>query len=659
MWNMKTEKALLLVVTFICYANSLSGELLSDDLILIVRNQNAHQLSTLYKLFTQNYFHTIVADGIYRPISSLSFAFNYLLHGEHTLGYHVFNTLIHAVNAVLLYRLTLEITKRQFLSLANALIFVAHPVRVEAISFISGRPEAIATLFILIAIMVYLKDRSSPYRVAVTGSLFALALFSKESAICLPGILLLLDSYLDRGVFSWEWWKRRLPLLTSCFLVIVGYFAARYAVLGAMGVPVENTVFKTTPLAGRVLTMAAAFIDYFRLMVWPVQLKFEYDFSVIPLRESLDLVSGAQLIAVISVLAAGLVLHRRLKIISFSILLFFGSIFTVSNIATPTGILMAERVLYVPAIGFGLIASYFLDLLHQKNRKLAIVLLVVVTGAFSLRTILRNQDWQTRAAYIAAYVRDVPGSYKSALLDAYRQAEQGNTRAAEEAFLRATRLSPKEAQTYAELGVFYLDQNRDTEAQVALETALQLSARNVSALLGRSRLSLKAGNYEAALQTTLEALRYSPENESILYNAGYLCYQLSRYEEAEKYLEKARELDVNNASIRLMLARVMISRANLSGAEEQIEQARRLEPENSESLLARGLLKIAQGRYDSALDDFEEARRGGLRTVELDYATGLAFYKQGKTALARRYLESAQDSYPAARALLKSLPSQN
>ncbi len=656
---MKTEKTLLLVVTFICYANSLSGELLSDDLILIVKNHNAHQFSTLYKLFTQNYFHSIVADGTYRPISSLSFALNYLLHGEHTLGYHVFNTLIHAINAVLLYCLTLEVTKRQFLSLANALIFVTHPVRVEAVSFISGRPEALATLFILIAIKVYLKDRGSLYGITVTASLFALALFSKESAICLPGILLLLDSYLDKEVFSWRWWRCRLPLLTSCFLIIVGYFAARYAVLGAMGAPVENTVFKTTPLVSRVLTMAAAFIDYFRLMVWPVQLRFEYDFSVIPLRESLDWVSSAQFVAVISVLAAGLVLHSRLKIISFSILLFFGSIFTVSNIATPTGILMAERVLYIPAIGFGLIVSYLLDLLYQNDKKIAIALLVVITGAFSVRTILRNQDWQTRASYIAAYVRDVPGSYKSALLDAYRQAEQGNVQGAEEAFLRATRLSPKEAQTYAELGGFYLDQNRDREAQSALETALKLSARNVSALLGRSRLSFKAGNYEEALQTTLEALRYSPENEAILYNAGYLCYQLGRYEEAEKYLEKARALDVKNASICLMLARVMISRANLSGAEEQIEQAHRLKPENSENLLVRGLLKIARGRYDSALDDFEEASRGGMHTVELDYAIGLAFYKQGKTTLARRYLESAQGSYPAARALLKSLPPQN
>lgn len=649
---MKKVYLLLLAVTFVCYANSLSGELLSDDLILIVKNQNAHELSKLYKLFTQNYFHTIVADGIYRPLSSLSFAFNYLLHGEHTFGYHLFNTLLHFVNAALLYRLTLQVTKREFLALANALIFVVHPVRVEAISFISGRPEALAALFILIAVGVYLKDSSKLSSIAAIAGLLALALFSKESAICLPGILLLLDSYLDReGLLSWQWCKRRIPLLAACILVIAVYFAVRYAVLGAIGVPIENTVFKTTPLAGRVLTMGGAFIDYFRLMLWPLHLKFDYD-SAIPIEQSFRLQAMLQVAAVVTVLATGLILHKRVQVVSFSILLFFGTIFTVSNIAIPTGILMAERVLYIPGIGFGLIVSYFLDLLYQRDRRVAIVLLIIITGAFSTRTILRNCDWQTRASYIAAYVRDVPGSYKSALLDAYRHAERGDMQGAEEAFIRATRLSPQEAAPYAELGSFYLEQNRDKEAAAVFEKALSLSPRNVSALLGRSRLSLKAGQYDRALQTTLEALKYS-QDEAVLYNAGYLCYQLGRYEEAEQYLRRAHALDTSNTTIRLMLARVLISKGELAGAEAEISEVHKSEPTNSEALLVRGLLKISQGRYDSALDDFEEARRSGLSTVELDYATGLAFYKQGKLALARRYLENAQGAYPMARTLLE------
>lgn len=653
---MKRTYLLLLAVTLICYANSLSGELLSDDLILIVRNQNAHEFSRLYRLFTQNYFHTVAADGTYRPVSSISFALNYLIHGEHTLGYHIFNTLLHFVNTALLYRLTLQVTKREFLALANALIFATHPVRVEAVAFISGRPEMLATLFILIAIGIYLKDRTRLSSIISTASLSALALFSKESAICLPGILLLLDSYLDReGLLSWQWLKRRLPPLTAYILVIACYSAARYTVLGAMGVPIENTVFKTTPFASRVLTMGGAFIEYFRLMVWPVKLRFEYDFSVIPL-ESLSLTALVRLVVVVGVLLAGLILHSRAQIVSFSILLFFSTIFTVSNIAIPTGILMAERVLYIPAIGFGLIAAYSLDLLYQRDRRTAIIFLIIITGAFSIRTILRNRDWQTRASYIEAYVRDVPGSYKSALLDAYRHAEHGDMKGAEEAFVRATHLSPQEAQTYAELGVFYLDQNRDREAAIALEKALQLSTRNVSALLGRSRLSFKKGEYDRALETTLEALRYSPENDAILYNAGYICYQIGRYEEAERYLTRAHSLDTGNISIRLMLARVLISRGDLATAASEIDEVYRLEPENSEVLLVRGLLKVSQGRYDSALDDFEEARRLGLNTVELDYATGLAFYRQGKMSLARRYLNSAQEHYPAAKTLLKSLP---
>lgn len=647
---------LFFVVAFLCYANSLTGELLSDDIILVVRNLNAHHFSTLYKLFLQNSFHTIVDDGTYRPISNLTFGFNYLIHGEHTFGYHLVNTLLHGINAVLLYELTLQITKKPFLAFGCSIIFLVHPVRVEAVSFISARHEPLAALFSFLAIRTYYSRR-----LALSALMFALGLLSKESAIVLPGVILLLDAYIDRKPPS-IWLKQRLLPVAVYAGVTVAYLAVRYAVLGKLTVPIENTVFKTAPLMTRVLTMADGFLEYFRLLVWPVTLRFEYDFSIIPPQNALTLAAVTKVALIIAVLAFGIAIFSRLKTISFSILFFFLTLSTVSNILTPTGILIAERVLYIPAISFGLIVCYFLDKLYSSNlRKLAIVILIVISGAFATRTILRNRDWQSREAYIAAFVRDVPNSPKSALLDGYRKLESGDIKGAEQAFLRVIELEPTSAGSYVILGDFYSKQLKLDQSRALYEKALSIASQDATALLGLARLDILEGNYTKALQLLEKVQEKIPDSEFVFYDAAYACYQLEQLDKAKEYLQKAFAINKNQPTILLLAARVAIKQRDFNLAETTLAEVKALDPENAEYYIVRGLLELARQRYEAALDAFDQARRGQINSAELNYATALAFFYQNKFTLARKFLQDTlrlQPNHSAAAELLQKLPKQ-
>lgn len=160
--------------------------------------------------------------GPYQPLSWLSSGLDYVLWGLRPLGYHAVNLLLHAVNAVLVYRIVLRLLKPDapkdelkaaLCAAAGALLFSVHPLRVEAVAWATERRTVLAGFFYLSAILCYLE---LGMKRGIVAALFAASLLSKGIGVTLPVTLLALDVYPLRKTPDW---RGKIPL----FLIAAGF----------------------------------------------------------------------------------------------------------------------------------------------------------------------------------------------------------------------------------------------------------------------------------------------------------------------------------------------------------------------------------------------------------------------------------------------------
>ncbi len=212
----KRALPLLLIILFgvLAYANTMSAPFQWDEQALIVDNPYITE---------PDYFLQPSEAGDFSPtlnrryLGFLSFALNYHIHGFHVTGYHVVNLTIHLVCAVLVYSLVLLMLRTPFMegsrlggrtaytALFASLVFIAHPVQTEAVTYVFQRLASLTALFYLLALVTYIRSRLSAGTKAAWG-LYAISLAStllamktKEHAFTLPVVLVLLEFLFFRG----------------------------------------------------------------------------------------------------------------------------------------------------------------------------------------------------------------------------------------------------------------------------------------------------------------------------------------------------------------------------------------------------------------------------------------------------------------------------
>ncbi|MEQ1835699.1 MAG: hypothetical protein ABL862_04535 [Candidatus Nitrotoga sp.] len=206
----------LMLAVSICYANALNGTFQFDDYNVIVNNSSVHSWAGW-------------AEGLptgIRPLLKFSYTLNWTV-GTGVIGFHLTNLLIHLINAYLVYRLAQAFVQQQWqqdklrqVPIFVALLFAAHPVYTEAVTYICGRSTSLMTLFYLAGLLAYISGRTQQNSVKVYGLtplLFVIALGVKETAVTFP-LALLLWEYACGGK-----WKRALtPQWPSWLVLILG-----------------------------------------------------------------------------------------------------------------------------------------------------------------------------------------------------------------------------------------------------------------------------------------------------------------------------------------------------------------------------------------------------------------------------------------------------
>lgn len=270
----------LFVVAFTIYADSFSNKFVWDDEILVVKNNYIKTTFHIPDYFTENLFKGGDRDSnFWRPTQLFTFLWDYSIWGLNPFGFHLSNTLFHALSAFLIYFYLFLLFRKQVVAFIASLIWVIHPLQTEAVTYIAGRADSIATLFIFLTLVLYLRytqdpDTKSPILYLGSFLAFILALMSKEMAVMTPFYMMLSDFFTrNRQV-------RRLRNLILRYLpfiiVFLLYCWARKTILDFANIPLlKEQAALQIPTVLRLLTFCVTVTRYLILMFFPFKLHME------------------------------------------------------------------------------------------------------------------------------------------------------------------------------------------------------------------------------------------------------------------------------------------------------------------------------------------------------------------------------------------------
>lgn len=228
--------AVALVLALVAFGATLGGSFLGDDFAYVGRFYH-YPLARLYRLFVESWAGDMWEAPVreLRPITALSFILDARVWGGNAFGFRASNLLFHAACTAMAGWLAWRAANRDWLcGIAAAVFFALHPVHAEAVTWITGRVDVLATAFYLAGFVAFVRVRevARPGGVLLVGALYAAAAFSKEFGLTMPIMFLVADLAWLQTWRNWRRWQTWAPYAV-CAAVAAGYFLCRSAALGA------------------------------------------------------------------------------------------------------------------------------------------------------------------------------------------------------------------------------------------------------------------------------------------------------------------------------------------------------------------------------------------------------------------------------------------
>lgn len=389
----------LILLALLPFWPSVDGDFIEDDRPIIRDRIELRDAAGIPGLFAQTYWPRETPGGLYRPLTMSSYAADRIVWGVDATGapsrsgVHASNLILNAIATLLVFAILRERCGSSLAALSGAALFAVHPVHVEAVSHMVGRADLLMTVFFLAAFWIH--SRGVAGRVCAAG-LYLASCFCKEMAVVLPGVLLV-RAWLDRPdarLGTGSFLRRTSVELAPQAIALALFLALRGIVLGAASnPPVAFTLYAPPqylafqePAAFEVgLTMIHALGEIFRLLVAPFSLSADYSGFPHTLRLTPQVaLSGA---AVIGAVLAAFFARRRGKGDAVLWLAWFGLTWLpVSNLLFTSGIVIAERALYLPSVALSGIVAVGVSSAFARDRRWLVLPLIAVVGSAVLST---------------------------------------------------------------------------------------------------------------------------------------------------------------------------------------------------------------------------------------------------------------------------------
>ncbi|XP_056653649.1 protein O-mannosyl-transferase TMTC1 isoform X3 [Monodelphis domestica] len=687
--------ALLLTgVCCLCYGNSLPGEFVHDDVWAIVNNPDVRAVAPLsWGIFANDFWGKSMAENTshksYRPLCVLTFKLNAYLAGMNPFYFHAVNIILHClVTLVLMYTCDKVVFKEHRLAFVTALIFAVHPIHTEAVTGIVGRADVLACLLFLLAFLSYNRSidqlysgecvppTSSPFFLLLSLFLGTCAMLVKETGITVFGVCLVYDLLSlphDRG----KWYLTansnqnvlcvtrpflKRAALVICYVVVTLYF--RMWIMGG-SMPLfseqDNPASFSPYILTRFLTYSYLLAFNTWLLLAPITLCYDWQVGSIPLIETIwDVRNLATLLLVVVMLF--LVLHclTAFKNLENNEVL-VGLLFLVfpflpaSNLFFSVGFVVAERVLYMPSMGYCILFVHGLNKLYTWLNRCGAATLMMSTLLllllFSCKTVKQNEIWLSRESLFRSGVETLPHNAKVHYNYANFLKDQGRNGEAIFHYKTALKLYPHHASALNNLGTLTKD---TTEAKEYYQRALQLNPQHNRALFNLGNLLKSQGKKEEAIIFLRDSIKFGPEFADAYSSLASLLAEQELFEEAEEVYQSGIKNCPESPDLHNNYGVFLVDAGAPESAMYHYQQAIRLSPSHHVAMVNLGRLyrslgenKEAEKWYKRALDI--------TQTAEILSPLGALYYNTGRYEEALQIYREAATLQPSAKEIQLAL----
>jgi tetratricopeptide (TPR) repeat protein len=545
--------ASLLLAAALCYIPAAGAGFVWDDDLLVTDNPLVKGADSL------PYVWASAAATDYTPLTTTAFWLQWRLWADNASGYHFVNILLHALSALLLWRVLARLAIPG--AWLGALLFAVHPVNVASVAWIAELKNALSLPFYLAAIASYLRflevRKPAPYLLALLAT--ACALLSKGSTVILPLVLLLC-----------VWWKHRRPT-PSDLLSLLPFFLLS-AAAAAVTIHFQSRVIDTgvlpTPLPARIARAGHALWFYLGKDLWPLHLcavypKWPLDHSFLPL-----------------ILAAVLALLLWLARTRLGRGPFFAWAYFV--------------IALLPVLG--IVNMTFLDQAWVADwwQQLALPAVVALVAA-AIATAWSSAASNPSRAAIATLAASI-----LLFLGARTWTEAAGYESMETHCRRTLACNPDAWAAHNNLGAVLAAQGRLAEAALEYQAALRLKPTDSSAHSNLGIIFARLHRFDAAIAEYHAALATAPDSPKIWFNLGNALYALHRNPEALDALSRAIDENARWTSPRYEMGAILLDLGRPAEAGRQAQVIVALDPAaiSGHYLLARAAAAI--GRFDIA-----------------------------------------------------------
>jgi protein O-mannosyl-transferase len=584
----------VVILGFLIYSSTLDSPFVFDDETYILNNPalkdpryfldhtKIYELPESYGSFREQFGNRLIVH--------LSFLLNYAIHDFDVTGFHIFNVSVHIMNALLVYLLVnatfnTPLMKRStaldpavtprltaLFALVCALLFTAHPLQTQAVTYISQRVTSLAVFFFLLSLFFYIRARlseKSPHRYlyfVLSLCSAILAMKTKEISFTLPVVIALYELMFLEGKTNGR------ILCLAPFLLTMAIIPATLLIQTYSGELLKgfSEVSKETASISRsdyLFTQFSVIVTYLWLLVLPVSQNLDYDYPVYQSFFVPQVWLSFLLLVSIFVLAVYLFYRSRkesagswaFRLMSFGILYFFITLSVESSLIPIKDIIFEHRV-YLPSFGFFLCitaGAMLLSLrLHEPLNRVVAPVMIIIIIVFAGAAYSRNMIWSSAFSLWTDAAAKSPLKARPHANLGRELYSRGDIYGAVSEFQTAVRLDPNHDTARYNLGLAYLHMDRLKEAEDEFRAAINADPSSDDAYVSLGIALFRQGRHDDAYRAFLSAAKINPYNSAAYYNIAAVLEMNGEREKAiEAYSTAARlrpdDTDTRDALVRL------------------------------------------------------------------------------------------------------------
>lgn len=622
----------LVAATFVAYFPAIRAGFVWDDKASLYENTLIKADNGLYKFW----FTTEATD--YWPLSATTFWIEWRIWRGNPTPYHVANIALHALAAVILWRILKRLGIGGLGAFLGGLLFAIHPVTVESVAWITERKNVLSMVLYLLSIYAYLQFEDHGNRRWYILALLAAAaaLLAKASVVAIPVVLLLLIWWQQKNIT-----QRDLIRTSPFFLIslILGLATVWFQQQHAIG----DAVVRPEGIASRIASVGWIVWFYLYKIVAPINLVMIYPRWDIDGRSVLSYVPLTLLLAFLAVLWHYRKSWSRGPLVAIgSFIIVLAPVLGLLDMAYLRYSLVADHLQYagmpgiMALIGSGMAAAW--SWAQRKNtRAFTTTVATAITAVFialiilTWRQTLPYRDDTSLWTYTIKHNNRAWAAHNN-LGNCYEV--KGDYDQAIKHYTNAIEAHPNYPESYYNRGKSYGTKGDYDQAIRDYDKAIELEPAYSAAYNSRGAAYETKDNYDQAIQDYNKAIEFMPSNEDAYCNRGNAYSRKGNHDLAIRDFDKAIELKPELAVAYNIRGNSYGAKGNYDQAIRDYSKAIQLQTDNARFYNNRGAVYSIKGDFPLAIQDCDKAIGLMPNYARGFFTRGTAFGQMGDHARA-------------------------